>query len=199
MILRVQFFDRQNSNLIHSWCLFNVDDALSLREVFDGIYKGTISCGRELKLQAYDKGDVLASTFSGIKKCPSVSDLMPTPLSIKSIHLKENGCALFIQFELKLGKAAQETLEVEVTVSSPESTEETLDTVTNVLMNRRDYYVSPRRVAKNKVVEQYNALVNFVKQKKFGVGATSLQDFEEFLLLFSALLVGTRSSLQEYM
>ena len=55
-------------------------------------------------------------------------------------------------------------------------------------MNRRDYYVSPRRVAKNKDVEQYNVLVNFVKQKKIGVGATSLQDFEDFLLLFSALL-----------
>ena len=68
---------------------------------------------------------------------------MPTPLSTKSIHLKENDCALFIQFELKLGEAAQETLEVEVTVPSPESTEEPLDTVTNVLMNRRDCYVSP--------------------------------------------------------
>ena len=79
MILRVQFFDRQNSNLIHSWCLFNVDDTLSLREVFDGIYEGTISCGRELNLQAYDKGDVLASTFSGIKKCPSCLISCPLP------------------------------------------------------------------------------------------------------------------------
>ena len=148
MILCVQFFDCQNSNLIHSWCPFNVDDTLSLRAVFDGISEGTISCGRELKLQAYDKGDVLATTFSGIKKCPSVSDLIPTPLSIKSIHLKENDCMLFIQFELKLGEAAQETLEVKVTVPTPESTEEPLDTVTNVLMNRRDNYVSPRRVAK---------------------------------------------------
>ena len=51
-----------------------------------------------------------------------VSDLMPTPLSIKSIHLKENDCALFIQFELKLGEAAQETLAVEVTVPTSEST-----------------------------------------------------------------------------
>ena len=134
--------------IVSSWCLFNVDGTLSLRGVFDGIY------GRELKLQAYDKGDVLASTFSGIKKCPSVSDLILTTLSIKSIHLKENDCALFIQFELKLGEAAQETLEVEVTVPTRESTKEPLDTVTNVLMNRRDYYVSPRRVAKNKVVEQ---------------------------------------------
>ena len=83
-----------------------------------------------------------------------MSDLKPTPLSIKLIYLKENDCALFIQFELKLQEAVQESLEVEVTVPTPESTAETLDTVTNVLMNRRDYYVSPRRVAKNKDVDQ---------------------------------------------
>ena len=65
---------------------------------------------------------------------------------------------------------------------------EPTDTITNALMNRCNHYVSPRPSAKTQDTKQYNALVNLVKERKFGVRGSSLADFEELLALFSSLL-----------
>ena len=102
MIIRIQFLDRENNKVVHPWCLFEVDERLSLRKMYDGIYDDIISCGRKLNLESYEKDDILASSLSSTRKSPSPSELMPTPLSLSSYHLKENDSSLYIQFEIKL-------------------------------------------------------------------------------------------------
>ena len=189
MIVRLQCYDRQKLRIIHSWCLFNVEDELiPVGTFFERIYDGKISCGRGLKLAAYDRENVLASVYSGHKKNPSVSDLMPAPLSIKMADLKENNCALFVQFECDLkpvvDEAVVEVANTEADGSSSSTIQDEpleLDAITNVLMNKNNHYVSPTPNEKYGNNKQYNEIVKFVKQRKFGVSARVLLDFEDFL------------------
>ena len=131
MIIRIQFLDRENNKVVHPWCLFEGDERLSLRKMYDGIYDDIISCGRKLNLESYEKDDILASSLSSTRKSPSPSELMPTPLSLSSYHLKENDSSLYIQFEIKLKEA---DTDINIDCSATDSAElvvEPHDTVTH--------------------------------------------------------------------
>ena len=62
-----------------------------------------------------------------------------------------------------------------------------LDTITNALMNRQNSYVAPKCSAGHRDVQQFNAVVSFVKEKKCGVRPTSLDDFTTCLQLLANL------------
>ena len=68
------------------------------------------------------------------------------------------------------------------------SVHEPIDSITNALMNRFDHYVSPTSMANTGDVKQYNALINFVRERNFGVRGSTVEDFRDFLLLFASLL-----------
>ena len=55
-------------------------------------------------------------------------------------------------------------------------------------MNRQNSYVSPKEHSTHQDVQQFNAIVSLVKDKKCGVRPTSLDDFTVCLQLFSKLL-----------
>ena len=63
-----------------------------------------------------------------------------------------------------------------------------MNTITNFLMSRQNHYVPPKPHSEKRDIQQFNALVTLVKDRKFGVRATSLDDFAECLRLLSALL-----------
>ena len=144
MIVRVQFVERENSKSIYPWCLFNVENNVIKRgKLFEKIYDGSISCGRVLSLQKFNKDNVQASVYSGHKKNPSLTDLMPGPLELSLCDLKENDCALFIQFELlpviSDSPGVEDTPEISTNLSEDATQSEQLDSVTEVLMNRRNH------------------------------------------------------------
>ena len=69
MIVRVQFVEREKYQSIYPWCLFSVENnGTKIGELFEKIYEGTISCGRVLPLQKFDKENVQASVYSGIRR-----------------------------------------------------------------------------------------------------------------------------------
>ena len=192
MIVRIQFVERENSKTIYSWCLFNVEsNGMKIGTLFEKIYDGSISCGRGLSLKNFNNENVEASVYSGHKKNPSLSDLMPAPLELSLSDLKENDCALFIQFELLpviTAPGVEGNSETSSNLSEDLTQSEELDSVTNVLMNRRNHYPEENPNTKYGDIKQYNALVNFLKQKKFGVKGTELPDYEDFTRLLSSLL-----------
>ena len=53
MIIRVQFVDAENKNVIYTWWLFMVAEQNTLLETFNGIYSNTFSCGRNLEYGLY--------------------------------------------------------------------------------------------------------------------------------------------------
>lgn len=145
-----------------------------------------------MPLQKFDKGNVQASVYSGHKKNPSLSDLMPGPLELSLCDLKENDSALFIQFELMPvipSPSVEDTLQTTTSNQSEDVTQsKELDLVTAVLMHRRNHYPKGRPNAKYGDKKQYDALVNFLKERKFGVKGTELPDYEDFTILLSSLL-----------
>ena len=73
--------------------------------------------------------------------------------------------------------------------STPASTEdEPTDTITNFLMNRQNCFLNSKTNTKHKDAQQYNAVVEFIKEKKCGVRSTTLDDFEKFIQIYSSLL-----------
>ena len=189
MIVRVQFVEssRGMKKIIHSWCLFSLNQNNNLKEIFYDIYDKKISCGREIDLGNYVKDEVCASTLVTTEKCPT--DLMPTPLRISASEIKEdNTGSLYLEYKLKLKSAVDTEAPNSNDPVTTSSVTEPKDTIQNVLMNRFDHYVPPKTTGKYGDVKQFNALINFVRENKFGVQGSTLEDFGDFILLFSSLL-----------
>ena len=185
MIIRVQFVECGTRKIIHSWCLFSVNETKPLREILDKIYDKELSCGRELNLNEYEKEEIYASSITSTQKCPT--DLMPAPLLLTVSDIKESNGSLYIQYELKHLEYL-DVSRIAASTSGKLDEVEPTDTITNALMNRCNHYLSPKPSAKTQDTKQYNALVNLVKEQKFGVRGSLLAGFEELLALFSSLL-----------
>ena len=195
MIIHVQFIDTvESKNIIHTWCLFMVPDAVTLVETFDGIYSVKYSYGRRLDFDLYDSRGVMSSIATSKKVPSNSSDLMPAPLSMRLHNLKDNDSSLSIQFELQQKKnnkcvpgdsiamdERNETVE-------PNEEEEHIDTITIFLMNRQNSYVNPKPNTRHRDNQQFNIFVALAKEKKWGDRPTSLDDFTKCLQLFSELL-----------
>ena len=185
MLIRVQFTEVDNKNVVQAWSLFVVPENDTLLDTFRGICSDKYSCGRELDFSVYDMDEVVASVATSKKMPTNSHELMPAPMSLKLYDIKENHSSLYIQYDLKPKRVETEST-VEDEGEHPAS--DPLDSITNVLMNRKNCYVSPKSSTNHQDVQQFNALVSFVKEKKCGVRPTSLDDFSICIQTFSSLL-----------
>ena len=177
MLIRGQFIEKNERSVIHGWSLFVVPDYDSLSDVFQGILSKKYSCGREMDFENFNVDEVVTSIASAAAgKPPSSSELMPAPLSLRLHEIKETNSSLFIQYELKR-KLSDPHVETSLAESIETPSDEPLDTITNALMNRQNSYVSPKENTTHRDVQQFNAIVSLVKDKKCGVRPTSLDDF----------------------
>ena len=146
MIIQVQFVECGMRIIIHSWCLFSVNETKTVQEIFYKLYDKELSCGCALNLNKYEKEEIYGSSITSMQKCQT--DLMPTPLSLTISDIKESNGSLYIQYELKhlmdldVGRVAAST-------SAKVDEVEPTDTITNALMNRCNHYVSPKPSAKH--------------------------------------------------
>ena len=200
MIVRVQFVVKEDGSIIFPWALFKIAGdnvgSKSLLEVFNGIVSGVFSCGKTLNFHEYDTKNVHCMVAT-VSKLPSKCDLMSAMLEISLNDVKENNVPLYIQFELSKTKSDSEEQST-TSSTSPDKTSskstkalaenEKIDTVTNFLMNRQNCFVMPKTNTKHRDVQQYNAIVDFIKESECGVRSTSLADFEKFVQTYSSLL-----------
>ena len=117
---------------------------------------------------------------------------MPSPLSIHFCELKGTVSSLFVQFELQQKKTIKREHDnindANETNEESNEQEEHADSIKYFLMNKQNCYVK-KSDAKNGDNKGFNAFLDIVKEKKFGVQATSLVDFTRYLQLFSDLLL----------
>ena len=103
------------------------------------------------------------------KKVPSNSDLIPAPISMCLHDGRDNDSSLYIQFELQRRKNNEcvpgDSVRMEETKETVEPNKEHIDTITNVLMNRKNSYVNPKPNTTHRDNQQFNALVALVKEK----------------------------------
>ena len=184
MIVRVQFIEAVSRKVIQSWSLFKADESWSLAVLYTKIKNGEVSCGRELVSQLRSYDNVSASTFSS-NKVPSLGDLMDTPMVFSLRDLSLGHQSIFIEYVCTsiCEEASASTSEV-----SFEQAPVVTDSITDVLINRSNHYVSPKPDSKKGNVKQYNALVNLTREKKFGVRGSNLVDFQTLLNEFASLL-----------
>ena len=139
-----------------------------------------------MDFEKFDVDEVVASVATSGKP-PSSSELMPAPLTVKLYEIKETNSSLYIQYELKT-KLPEPDAERSMSETVEKQCDEPLDSITNALMNRQNSYVSLKENAGHRDVQQFNAIVSLVKDKKCGVRPTSLDDFTVCLESFSKLL-----------
>ena len=77
--------------------------------------------------------------------------------------------------------------ENEVTLTEPQNSTPTRS-VFEVLMSHETQVPSLKRDPKTGNARQYNAVIGYVKSQKFGVRATMLSDYEEFIADLCSLL-----------
>ena len=131
----------------------------------------------------------MVATVNGL---PSNSDLMCALVEICLNDVKQKNVPLYIQFELlqKTSNVEQQSgsTHLEETTADISTDDEPADTITNFLMNRKNCFITLKTNAKHKDAQQYNAIVEFIKEKKCGVRSTSLADFETLIQKFSSML-----------
>ena len=185
MIVRVQFISAQSGNVIHAWSLFILPEDTTLLETFTGIFSNKISFGRKLDFEFYSGDGVMASVKSS-KKVPT--ELMPAPLSLYLRDIKEYDSALYVQFELNENTSQRSEEDGNEIPPAETNVDEPMGTITNVLMNRQQSYISLKPESGKGDIKQFNVLVTMVMEKRFGVPPGSLDDFSACLELFSSLL-----------
>ena len=154
MIVRIQFIRKDAKSILYPWSLFCVQETWTLREIFDKIKTGEVSCGRGIVLTHSDDNSLLASTISS-SKIPTDTDLMPTSLEIPIVSLIVNQLPVYIMFEFTLVEQNNNNNEI----NELEGPSRTLDTVTDVLMKKTNHYVDLKPVTKKCDIKQYNTLV----------------------------------------
>ena len=139
-----------------------------------------MSCGRELKLNLYQKEELRASTPTTAETCST--NLMPTPLDLTLTDLKDGSGSLYIEFELK-GLSSESVAQEDIIDTLLR--DQAKDTVTNVLMS---HYCSLKQSEKTAELRQFNSLVRLTIERKFAVRGAEQSDFEEFIALISSSL-----------
>ena len=101
-----------------------------------------------------------------------------TPFHISIEDLREINKKVQVEFKLT---------ENEVTLTEPQNSTPTRS-VFEVLMSHETQVPSLKRDPKTGNARQYNAVIGYVKSQKFGVRATMLSDYEEFIADLCSLL-----------
>ena len=141
-------------------------------------YLGQLTCGIDIDLSPYNVEDAVASTLVTSSEHPDIDNMEVTPLHISIEDLRETKKKVYVEFKLT---------ENEVTLTEPQISKPTRS-VFDVLMSHETHVPSLKLDPKTGNVRQYNTVVRYVKSQKFGVRATMLSDYEEFITDLCSLL-----------
>ena len=174
------------------------------------MFAGEISCGRQLKIP--DESTANISTFLGAKP-PKEDELEPTAgvLSPDDLLEGDRGSKLYLSFDLLTEPSAQPETEddqtgngndVDIDFVRHAQTDPARSEVPgpthavnppkknafDFLMSKALSYPALKVSAVNKNVQQFNAFVEYLKVKKWGVRNSFLSDFTDLVKSFSSLL-----------
>ena len=150
-------------------------------------FLGTLSCGRPVDLSWVDVDSIQAS-IAVVKDSPKDDDWMASDLENNINDFVETNKKIFIQFE---AKPLHEPSTSEINDSTSEivlSTVSTSRSIVNVLMNKTNSFPKVKQNASLGTSKQYNAIVNYIISRKFGIKAGCLTDYEKLVKYFSKLL-----------
>ena len=120
----------------------------------------------------------MASTLVRSSERPDIDNMEVTPLHISIEDLREANKKVYVEFKLT---------ENEVTITEPQISTPT-HSVFDVLMSHKTHIPSLKLDPKTGNAQQYNAVVGYVKTQKFGICASMLSDYEEFIADLCSLL-----------
>ena len=150
-------------------------------------FLGTLSCRRPVDLSWVDVDSIQAS-IAVVKDSPKDDDWMASDLENNINDFVETNKKIFIQFE---AKPLHEPSTSEINDSTSEivlSTVSTSRSIVNVLMNKTNSFPKVKQDASLGTSKQYNAIVNYIISRKFGIKAGCLTDYEKLVKYFSKLL-----------
>ena len=122
------------------------------------------------------------------KDSPKDDDWMASDLENNINDFVETNKKIFIQFE---AKPLHEPSTSEINNATSEtvlSTVSTSKSIVDVLMNKANSFPKVKQNASLETRKQYNAIVNYIISRKFGVKAGCLTDYEKLVKYFSELL-----------
>ena len=125
-----------------------------------------------------DAKDAVASTLVMSSEHPDIDNMEVTPLHISIEDLRETNKKVYVEFKL----TENEVTLTELQISTP------THSVFDVLMSHETHVPSLKLDPKTGNMRQYNAVVGYIKSQKFGVRATMLSDYEEFIANLCSLL-----------
>ena len=141
-------------------------------------YLGQLTCGTDIDLSPYNVENAVASTLVTSSERPDIDNMEVTPLHISIKDLRETNKKVYVEFKLT---------ENEVTLTEPQISRSTCS-VFDILMSHETHVPSLKLDPKTGNARQYNAVAGYVKSQKFGVHATMLSDYEEFIADLCSLL-----------
>ena len=115
---------------------------------------------------------------------PAKSCLLPTPLVLTPADLRENHSALYIQYECtEIGSDSNnyDDYNTEIAPPIPQCS------LTGTFLKKANHY--PSTIAANdRKSEQYNAIGNHIKLKRYSVRAGALLEYEKLATVFADIL-----------
>ena len=189
MIVRIQIIKIMPDGsrcVAYKWAIFSVNKKQSFLDIYSGLKNGTLSCGEIYDLSWSDDDSLKTYTLNA-KVAPAFEQMEMTPsiLSPDDVNTPHDG--FFIVFECNVQKVEnnENRTDVEMQEVSPPK-----PSVVDVLMRRKESYPSTKCCSANPAgdVLQYNALVSYLKEKKFGVSAHHITEYETFINLLSDIV-----------
>ena len=141
-------------------------------------YLGQLTCGMDIDLSPYNVENAVASKSVTSSERPDIDNMEVTPLHISIKDLRETNKKVYVEFKLT---------ENEVTLTEQQISTPTCS-VFDVLMSHETHIPSLKLDPKTENPRQYKAVLGYVKSQKFGVRATMLSDYEEFIADLCSLL-----------
>ena len=141
-------------------------------------YLGQLTCGIDIDLSPCNVEDAVKSMLATSSERPDIDNMEVTPLHISIKDLRETNKKVYVEFKLT---------ENEVTLTEQQISTPTCS-VFDVLMSHETHIPSLKLDPKTENPRQYKAVLGYVKSQKFGVRATMLSDYEEFITNLCSLL-----------
>ena len=141
-------------------------------------YLGQLTCRTDIDLSPYNVEDAVASTLVTSSEHPDIDNMEFTPLHISIEDLRDTNKKVYVEFKL----TENEVTLTELQISTPTCS------VFDILMSHETHVPSLKLDPKTGNARQYNAVAGYVKSQKFGVHATMLSDYEEFIADLCSLL-----------
>ena len=141
-------------------------------------YLGLLTCEIDINLSPYNVADAVVSTLVTSSERPDIDKMEVTPLHISIEVLRETNKKVYVEFKLtENGVTLTETQ-----ISTPTRS------VFDLLMSHKTHVPSVKLDPKTGNARQHNTVVGYVKSQKFGVRATMMSDYEEFIADLCSLL-----------